>query len=159
MNTIVSPKVRSTLIETISGLLILLFVYVSVTKLIDYRVFEHAIMKSPILNPFKLVLPWLVPVVELCISYFLFQPRLRLWGFKASLILMTLFSLYIAYILIFIPIRPCGCGGVLQQMNWNQHFIFNMFFTVISLVGLLLEKHQVSATNRQDKKLPFASIG
>ena len=30
---------------------------------------------------------------------------------------------------LFTPELSCSCGGVIKQMNWTQHLIFNIFFS------------------------------
>jgi len=129
---------RKYLIEIISGLLILLFVYAAVTKLMEYNRFHLSVEKEPLIGSFANFITWLVPAIELFISYLLFRPETRKLGLKAAFSLMSVFTLYVAYILLFVPIRPCGCGGVIQKLSWPQHLVFNIFFTVIALLGIIL---------------------
>jgi len=57
-----------------------------------------------------------------------------------AFVLMTVFTLYIAYMLLFTPKLPCSCGGVLQQMTWKQHLLFNIGFTLLAAYAIWLKK-------------------
>ena len=129
---------RSTIVEIICYLFILLFVYAAVSKIIDYKNFRVQIGKSPLLTFFPDLVAIVVPTIELIIALALASVRARLVGLYASFSLMILFTAYIAAITNFSDYIPCSCGGVLQHMTWNQHLIFNIFFVVMGAVGVLL---------------------
>jgi hypothetical protein len=65
---------------------------------------------------------------------------------------MTAFTLYIGYMVSFAEKLPCSCGGVISKMTWNQHLVFNIFFTLLSLLGVILEKRR--RRQRKDSELP-----
>lgn len=147
---------KSNLIEIISALLILLFVYTAVSKLLDKR-FVITLMTSPLIgNELARILVWALPSVEILISLLLFFPATRKLGLWASLSLMIFFTFYIGYLTYFAPHKPCNCGGVLKQMTWGQHFIFNIFFTVLAGIGLWLYRKIRLQNERKDiKKVIF----
>jgi hypothetical protein len=68
------------------------------------------------------------------------MPRTRKLGLYISLGLMMAFTGYISYMMIFIPDLPCSCGGVISKMTWGQHLIFNVFFMLLALTGILLNR-------------------
>jgi hypothetical protein len=35
---------------------------------------------------------------------------------------------------------PCSCGGVIQQMTWQQHILFNVVFIILSRIGIIASK-------------------
>ena len=129
---------RRITVEVIAGLLIFLFLYASVSKLIDYQKFRVQIGQSPLLTAYARWFAVIVPVLEIIISLMLAIPRLQLIGFYASFNLMVMFTSYIIAITNFSEYIPCSCGGILQNMTWNQHLLFNIFFVLISLSGILL---------------------
>ncbi|TDQ10276.1 MauE/DoxX family redox-associated membrane protein [Pedobacter metabolipauper] len=130
---------KETIVSIISSLYILLFLYAATSKLADYQNFKIQIAKTPIISDFSMVLPWLVPTVEIIISILLIFSRTVLVGLYASLALMTTFTVYIYSILHFSDVIPCSCGGVLQKMNWDQHLVFNIFFILLTIIGILLQ--------------------
>lgn len=126
--------------DIISALLLLLFLYTSLSKLIDYETFKNVLSASPLLKPVAGVVAWLLPVTELLIVVLLFIPAMRLKGLYASLILISLFTMYLIYMIASTPNLPCNCGGVLKLLTWKQHIFFNVFFILLSLAGILLYK-------------------
>ena len=129
---------RKIVIDVIIFLFILLFLYASLSKLIDYQKFDLQIRKSPLLTPFAGILAILVPVFEIVISLTLMIDRFRLIGLYASFSLMTMFTAYIFVILQFSDYIPCSCGGILQNMNWRQHLVFDIIFVLLSMIAILL---------------------
>ena len=134
---------KSMVVEVICFLFILLFVYAAVSKLIDYQKFKAQIGQSPILTPWTNLVVWTIPSIEVIISIMLAVPRLRLIGLYASFSLMAMFTAYIITITKFSEFIPCSCGGVLQGMTWNQHLIFNIGFTLLGFMGILLESKKI----------------
>lgn len=129
---------RKILVEFISSLLILLFVYAAVSKLISFHEFRVTIGQSPLLTPFASWLAWLVPIGELIVSVLLAFPAFRLLGLFLSFALMVLFTGYIVAILLFADFVPCSCGGVLEAMSWGQHLWFNGFFVLLAVGGIFM---------------------
>jgi len=147
-------KVNKTLIiEIIAALFILLFVYTAITKIMNRERFSAVLSQSPLIGTTATILSYLLPIVELAIVLFLFIPSLRVWGFASSLFLMLIFTFYITYMIFFTPTLPCSCGGVLAQMTWRQHLVFNIFFTALAGIGLRLSlKNKLFiAINRQSR--------
>ncbi|WP_316837884.1 MauE/DoxX family redox-associated membrane protein [Pedobacter nutrimenti] len=134
---------RGVIVEVISGLFFLLFLYAATSKLMDYDKFQIQIGKSPILTDFAGVLVWLVPAVEIGVCLLLIFPRTIMLGLYGCLLLMAMFTAYIIAILNFSDSIPCSCGGVLAAMSWEQHLVFNVVFLVLAIVGILLQSKVV----------------
>lgn len=132
---------RSTMVEVISALFILLFVYTASTKLIEVEKFQYTLSKSPLIHDYASAVSWLLPISEILVALLLLLPKTKLWGLYSSAALMVSFTLYLAYMLAFTPKLPCSCGGVLQQMTWSQHLVFNVFFTGLAFAGVWLCRH------------------
>ncbi len=131
---------RAILVEIISVLFIILFLYTGINKMMDNIVFREQIATSPLLTP---IAPWIaifLPKSEIIIAISLFIPRFRLKGLYASFVLMVLFLLYVLYIFAFNERLPCSCGGVLQQLSWKGHIMFNSFFIVLAIIGIKMER-------------------
>jgi len=131
---------RETAIQVIISLLILLFVYAASSKLLDYTQFRVELGKSPLITAFAGYVAWSIPFLEVGIAVLLAFARTRLIGLYAAFSLMTIFTGYILYILLFSPYIPCSCGGVLQNMNWRTHFVFNIVFMLIAASGVLIHE-------------------
>ncbi|KVV15012.1 DoxX family protein [Flavobacterium sp. TAB 87] len=134
------PKIgfKILIVETVCLLYILLFVYAAVSKLLDFENFQVQLGQSPILSPFAEWMAIFIPFLEFGISLLLMFRALKFWGLLFSFVLMFLFSFYIYIMLYYSSYIPCSCGGILEKMTWKQHLVFNIIFTVLAAVALLL---------------------
>jgi len=131
--------VKKTIVpDIISALFILLFVYTSITKLIEHESFRTILSQSPLIGINATILSWVLPILELITAALLFFPAMRKWGFASSFMLMMLFTCYIIYMILFARDLPCSCGGVISAMTWPEHLIFNIFFTALAAIALRL---------------------
>jgi hypothetical protein len=119
---------------------ITLFVYAATAKLLDYYEFHFGLTESPIIAPFANILAWAVPATEYIIVALLVIPATRLAGLYSSFLLMSLFTIYIAAMLLSGSDIPCSCGGVLEEMSWGTHILFNCFFVALSAWGIYLQR-------------------
>jgi uncharacterized membrane protein YphA (DoxX/SURF4 family) len=133
---------RTTIIETIVFLYVILFLYTGISKLFDYSVLKESIADSPILAPIATPIAWVLPWVEFAITILLIIPRWRLKGLYASFILMILFTGYVIALLLFDEKLPCSCGGILQELSWPQHLIFNGIFVLLALWAIVLQRRE-----------------
>lgn len=129
---------KKTTVTIICALFIFLFVYTAANKLIDFQSFTLVLSQSPFIGNYAPVVAWIIPVTEIVIAALLFLPLTKRTGLYATIILMALFTGYIAYMIVFIPHLPCSCGGVIKYMSWRQHLIFNILCIVFALIGLRL---------------------
>jgi len=113
--------------------------YAGSTKLINWSQSQAEMHKQPFPEGMADILFWVIPLVELGIVALLLSPRLRLWGLRASLALITVFTLYLALVLgrAFGSI-PCACGGILSGMGHMAHLIFNSFFIILGCIAMVL---------------------
>jgi putative oxidoreductase len=88
------------------------------------------------------MLAFFVPGLEILITLLLIIPRTRRIGLYISISLLTLFSIYLIYMVSFTPHLPCSCGGVISKLTWRQHIFFNLFFIAITLIALSFTKKE-----------------
>lgn len=136
---------RNILSETLAALLILLFVYVALSKITKFTSFAISLTQSPLIENKAMFFAYAIPAIELLVSVLLFFPRTRLWGFYSSSVLMILFTGYVTYLVVYVPHVPCSCGGVLKSMTWMQHLYFNIIYTLIALTGVLIERNRLKS--------------
>jgi hypothetical protein len=129
------------MIECIAALLLVLFLYASLSKFLDFKTFIGEMNNQPMPNSWTPFLVWFIPCSEVAISLALLFEYTRLLGLYASLVLMTLFTLYSLVILLhFFSYIPCSCGGVIKKLTWGQHLVFNLFFVALSIFGITLQR-------------------
>ena len=147
---------RQLLLELISSLLIMLFLYASVSKFLDFDRHIHDMSNQPLPHVLRPLLIWGIPLLEIAISIALIFERSRLMGFYASLILMVLYTIYAGSILLhFFSYVPCSCGGVIRKLTWGQHLVFNLFFVGLALTGIVLQ-HKRSKQNLYSSQKTFS---
>jgi putative oxidoreductase len=132
---------KQLIIEGIAALLILLFLYASVSKFLDFKTFTGEMRNQPLPRSWIPFLIWGIPFLEIAISGALLFEYTRLLAFYVSFILMILFTIYTAAILLhFFPRIPCSCGGVIRKLTWQQHLVLNLFFVALSALGIRLQR-------------------
>lgn len=129
---------KKRILDVLYFLFILLFMYAAVSKLTDYRNFKIQLGQSPILAPYAHIVIWLVPTIEIAICVLFAFPKLKLFGLYCFFGLMTMFTAYIIAITQFSSYIPCSCGGVLENMTWNQHLVFNTGFIVMAQIAIII---------------------
>lgn len=138
---------RKIALEGIISLLILLFLYTGLTQLLAYKYFHGNIYNQPIFQWSKPILVYAVPGAQLLIVAALLFERTRLKALWASLILLSIFTVYIAMILLNMLARvPCSCGGVISSFTWPQHLMFNLFFIILNIIAILMMKKRIPET-------------
>jgi hypothetical protein len=124
--------------EIIGFLYILLFAYAALIKLWDVSKFQVQIGNSPLIDDHATWIAWTIPISELIIVAMLTTQRFKLIGLYSAFSLMVMFTAYITFILKFADHIPCSCGGILEKMGWTEHLIFNVFFIILAIVGVIL---------------------
>jgi hypothetical protein len=113
-------------------------VYAAVSKLANWTTFVSDMNNQPFPSFLKPILVWAVPLTELAIVALLIFDTTRLIGLYASLLLMIAFTFYTAVVLLhFFNYVPCSCGGIIKNLSWGQHLVFNLFFVLIAFIAIL----------------------
>lgn len=143
-------KMKNRIVDIICGLLILLFAYAAIVKLIDLQHFQAVLAEMLLIKHAAGFISYALPVTELIVCALLFVSGTKLLGLYASFGLLTSFTIYIGYMILFAPNLPCNCGGVLEQMSWTQHLVFNIVFIALSATALRLNQSNknIAATHR-----------
>lgn len=131
---------RTIVVEIIVFLFVTLFLYTAISKIMDYGVFKEQLLESPIVGFAAPLVAIGLPILELVLIALLVMPRWRLLGLYASTALMTAFTAYIIVLMNIADHLPCSCGGVLAQLSWGEHIVFNSVFIALGVAGILLER-------------------
>ena len=148
---------KETAIRIICSLLILLFAYAGLSKLLNHDFFHAQLLLFPVLKYAEPVLSRLLPIVELIVVIFLIIPRICLVGLLASFILLVLFTVYLIVMVMVHVKLPCSCGGVISYLTWKQHIVFNLFFLLVSFAGIKLQRKVLRQSFPGIIGLPFLS--
>ncbi|MCX2681897.1 hypothetical protein OOZ15_18235 [Galbibacter sp. EGI 63066] len=131
-------KHKNTIVEIISILFILLFIYTSINKLLNIKTFYMRLANFPFISSYAFWVAWGVPVLEIIITVLFFLPKYRLSALYASFTLMSIFTAYIILVLRVSNSIPCSCGGVISSLGWKEHIVFNCAFIGLALWGIIL---------------------
>jgi hypothetical protein len=128
-------KLTSTFKYIFSSILVFIYLYSGLEKIIDFEKFVSTLSKSPFI-PYELVklTAVLIIIIEILLVIFISSSKFKLYGFLISFLLLLLFESYIVLMIIYSPYLPCSCGGFIEYLSWNQHIIFNMILMILSLV-------------------------
>lgn len=130
-----------TVAEVIVGLVILLFVYAAVSKLANFDLFRRQMLIQVFPLWLSAILVWAIPLAELIVAIMLLFSNTMLRGLYLSCLLMMVFTGYISLVLLHVFKKvPCSCGGILQNMSWETHLIFNAVFLILIIVTIILKK-------------------
>lgn len=131
-------KNKRFIVDGISFLLIILWTYAAVSKLLKYEDFRIRLSQFPFIGDYANVLVWLVPGVQIIIALLFFFRRFKDEAFFASVVLLLIFTAYIGAVINFADSIPCSCNGVLSSLSWKEHILFNLGFLVLALAGLVM---------------------
>lgn len=133
------------IITPIAYALCILFIYAASMKAMDFGQFTTDITKSPLLANVPAPITGIgVLALEFLAALLLAFPAMRLYGLYLSAFLMLLFSVYMAVLYFFYMNIPCSCGGILGQMGYPAHILFNIAFTLLAFTGILLQHFSLS---------------
>lgn len=139
-------------LNVICALLIVLWVYTATSKLANISDFKNQLAKQNFGASTAAFLFWFIPITELIAVGLLLFSKTRLLGVLGSFILISLFTGYIALVILGYYQRvPCSCGGVLKSLGWQAHFWFNLFFMMINGVGIVLERRLIRDLSSKTK--------
>ena len=139
--------------EVISYIFIVLFLYASVSKILDFENFQVQIAQSPLLSSYAGIVSYFVIIIELMIVAILLFPKTKYIGLYSSLGIMSAFTMYIYLILEYSEFVPCSCGGILENMSWRTHLIFNAICVIILIIAIFLTE-----ANRNQKAKKYLSM-
>ena len=135
----------------ITNLLILLFTYTSLSKLLDFTEFSSQMHNQPLPVWMADLATWTLPSLQLLTVGLLSIQKFRSRGFLLALIVMSIFTLYIILIVTdAFPYIPCSCAGILTGMSWTTQLVFNIVITTMTFIGFRVQRRIDSSTTQQN---------
>lgn len=124
-----------------SILLILLWGYTGLDKILRWEESRKAFHNQTFPAELAEILAYAVPTIELLIALLLLFSVSRWWGYLSSILLLTVFTTYVGLIWVgAFPRVPCNCAGILESLGWEAHFWLNSVMIGISIIGLYFTK-------------------
>lgn len=120
------------------ALFILLFTYAAASKMLAADRFRGQLHLQPFSPALADLLVYALPFSELTAVFLLFFTPTRKYGLILATAMMAVFTGYISLIMLhYWGKTPCSCGGILQNMSWTTHLVFNWAFLIAGIAGLL----------------------
>ncbi|MGJ1271004.1 MauE/DoxX family redox-associated membrane protein [Sphingobacterium siyangense] len=129
--------------------MILFWLYVGMDKIWIHDAFELSLVHQPLIGAFAPVLSWLMPLLEISLAVLLFMPlkKLEYLGWSVSLLLILIFSIYIALgVFGILKNAPCMCSSFLTNVNRITHLWINALLFILTLAGLFLSRKTSNKT-------------
>jgi putative oxidoreductase len=134
------------LFEIITYLLILLFLYTALTKVLDWHHYVRKMNNQVFPKMITPTITFLIPLVEFIAVGLLVSSKTRIKGLWLAFVLMASFTVYVALVTLKVfPRVPCSCAGVFEVMSWIEHLIFNLIFTAMAFYAILIKNKEKSA--------------
>ena len=138
------------ILPSICFLLILLWAYAASSKLMDFGMFKAQMQKQMLFPFLKTLMPYLLPPAEIIIVISLLFERLQKIGIYFSFAALLAFTIYIGLGIAKVFGRvPCSCGGILNRMGWGTHFLFNIFFLLLTALGIYIINRERRPANQK----------
>jgi len=151
---------RQIIVQLIAAVLIFLFAYAALSKLLNFKTFSFTLGQMPVIGSYASPATVLIPAMNLLAVLLLLVPRTRRAGLFYSLALLTGYTGYIAYVLLSFQQLPCSCNGIVPWLSWPQHLWLNLIIVALVITSLLLSKRFIAinpsalanADNRESRK-------
>jgi hypothetical protein len=139
------------IVEILIAFILLLFAYSSVAKFLDHNRFVIQMSRAPLplIKSIAPLLGWLIPIIEMLVSLGLIINKTRVTALGAAILLLLAFEFYIAGMLLSGLHLPCTCGGIIENLNWKQHLLFNGAVMIIGIMAyryLIKKKRNAKAS-------------
>ncbi|EKB48695.1 MauE/DoxX family redox-associated membrane protein [Cecembia lonarensis] len=134
------PYATTWKLEVVCLFLAAMFAYTGLSKWLDWHGTKAALYNQVFPVWMAEVILYGLPPLEVMVAMMLLVSRWRSWGLWLSVILMALFTAYIALVLTRVFGRvPCSCGGVLDSLGWWEHLGFNVVVLGMGVWGVRVE--------------------
>ena len=135
-----------------STVLILLWTYTGLDKLIRFEGSRKAFLNQPMPNELEEILAFAVPGIELLLALLLLFSVTRWWGYLGSVLLLSVFTTYVGLIWVgAFPRVPCNCAGILESLGWAEHFVLNMVCIGLGVWGMRMRNVELKMKNDKSR--------
>jgi len=125
-------------------LLAILWIYAAVSKLIDWDHFKWEMHNQVLPEFLKETLIIALPPAELIVAAMFFFEKTAEFAAWFSLVMLIFFTVYIGLVIgNAFSYVPCSCGGIISNLNWVQHLLFNTLFIALTLTIIIIDRKEV----------------
>lgn len=128
--------IKSNTVRVICSFFMLLFTYAALSKVLEFGEFQIQLAQSPLLSAYAEAVSYGVIGAELITVFLFCFERSKITALYLSTGIMAAFTVYIYLILNFSDFVPCSCGGILEELGWTEHLIFNIACVILGAAGM-----------------------
>ena len=138
-------KLKNIIAEGIYLFLIFFFCYTAANKLVQLDSFKTNLIKTTMFNK-ETADVFSIAVIGLEIAIILFMLFNKKKGLLAFCSTMLIFTLYISFLRYKGLYEVCGCGGILNGLAYQYHFMINIGLIIGSIYSFFIFSY---ATNKK----------
>lgn len=121
-----------------------LFLYTGISKFSEWEIFKEQLSQVFFGEKFSGFIAYTLPIIEIVGSIGILINKLRLYFLIFFVALLILFTIYVGAILSLTTDAPCSCGGLIGEMSWPTHIVFNIFSIALGVFGIRLERRRIN---------------
>ncbi len=142
-------RAKTILVDSLTIILIILWVYAAFSKLLDYTNFSIELGKSPLVTSFAPIVAVGIPLLEIGLAIMLLIEQTKFLALVMSTSLLLLFTCYLFIILNYSSYIPCSCGGILGRLGYKEHIVFNLILFALGVISILFYKRDTPAPKEE----------
>jgi hypothetical protein len=127
-----------TITELIASALIVLFLYAAVMQLAFHQTYLTQFTRSLSKEALSQVVAWTLPLAQLSLGFLLWKNSTRLTGLIGTLVLVSLFTIYLFVMLPAGSRSRCNCGELWQKTSLEVNILFNLAVILLSAVAIII---------------------
>ncbi|RQO77793.1 hypothetical protein DBR40_07400 [Pedobacter sp. KBW01] len=132
-------SLKAALLDVITTVLILLWAFAALTKLLDYGHYRSDMHLQFFDGKVLHVLVPALPYTQICAALFLLSGRHRIYGLWLSMLLMMGFTVYVATVYYgYLSSHPKTCNGLFENSSWGGQLVINLGLLLVSVFGIIL---------------------
>jgi len=127
--------------EIIYLFILFFFCYTAANKLVNIDSFKTNLIKTTLFTKETAhYFSYVVICLEiLVIGLLIFKKQIGLFAFVITMFIFTLYISYLRYNQLY---EVCGCGGILNGLEYRYHFIINLSLLLSGLFCLYIYKYE-----------------
>jgi hypothetical protein len=145
------------LTDTATAVLICVFVYAALSKLLEYHLFTLQLHQHPYLRSIAPTVAWVLPAAELIVAALMIIPATRKAGLYSTCSMLVIFTVYLGVMLLSGKHLPCACGGIISSFSWGQHMIFNGVLIAMAVATILAKRQSLTGKPSSEENI-FADL-
>jgi len=130
-------KTRQIITTGIVSFFILLFIYTATSKIFTFKEFSNGLHMVPVFGTFHSIVAVIIISLDIIIGFLLIVPATQKIGLYCTLVLLFIFTVYLIYMVSFVDILPCSCGGITSYLSWEDHIWCNSILILLAGFGIL----------------------